>query len=103
MAIDAAKTVSVGVKAHFDLRSISPFLPEATVATNVDTSLVVSFTLEEAEWRSYQKLPPAIAEGLSDPTTDPKKQARLARARDRCASTPARSSRRCWSASWWPR
>ena len=90
VTVAATRTVQVGLGATLDLKSISPWLPEAAVTADVATSLTVSLALEEAEWRFYQNLPPAIADGLTDKSSDPKKQERLARAKNTlCLDTSA--------------
>lgn len=90
VTIDASKTVQVGIGVNLELKSLGAWAPEATITADAATSLTVSFTLEEAEWRFYQNLPPTIADGLSDKTADPKKQERLTRAKNTlCLDTSA--------------
>lgn len=90
VTVDASKTVQVGVGVNLDLKSLGAWAPDATITADAATSLTVSFSLEEAEWRFYQNLPPTIADGLSDKTSDPKKQERLTRAKNTlCLDTSA--------------
>ena len=72
----------VWTRPGLDLRSLSPWMPEITLSVNQDTSVKISFRLEDAEWHIFQNLPPVIADGLTDPTKEPRAIIRIKRAKD---------------------
>lgn len=79
LALTKDATVQSGV--GLGLRSLSPWLPDATVDVNHTTKVSVSFRLEDAEWRLYHNLAPTIATGLVEKTSDAARQAAIERGR----------------------
>lgn len=76
------RTVTVDAKAGFSLRSLSPWLPDATLSASRTTTVSLRVRLEDAEWRMYRNVAPIIATGLRAETTDLARIESLARGRD---------------------
>lgn len=79
LALTRDATVQAGV--GLGLRSLSPWLPDATLDVNRSTKVSVSFRLEDAEWRLYHNLAPTIASELVAKTGDAVRQAAIERGR----------------------